>query len=121
MNAVMPFSERAYGSPALRGARDMEYDAFSHVTRMLRQAPRECDGPGTVHAVARNNELWTLLASDLAHPENALPDQVKADLLSLAIFSLRHGQSVMAGKKTTDTLIEINLSVMKRLRGEGPK
>lgn len=119
LNAVMPFSERAYGSPALRGARDMEYDAFSQVTRMLRQAPRECVGTETVAAVSKNNELWTILATDLADSGNALSDEIKAGLISLALFSLKHGQSVMAGKGNTETLIEINMSVMKGLRGGG--
>jgi flagellar protein FlaF len=115
----MPFSERAYGSPALRGARDTEYDIFSRVTRMLRQAPAECKTVATIAAVSKNNELWTLLASDLGHPDNALPDEVKAGLLSLAAFSIRHGAAVLAGMATTEPLIDINLCVMRGLRGEG--
>lgn len=114
----MPFKERAYGSPALKGARDVEYDAFSRVTRMLKLAPRDCAGEATITAVTRNNELWTLLATDLAGPANALGDQVKAGLLSLAIFSLKHGQAVLCGRGTTDALIDVNLAVMKGLRGE---
>lgn len=117
----MPFSERAYGSPALRGARDTEYDIFSRVTRMLRQAPCACKTVETIAAVSKNNELWTLLATDLSHPDNALPDEPKAGLLSLAAFSVRHGNAVLAGKATTEILIEINLSVMRGLRGEAAK
>ena len=116
----MPFSERAYGSPAIRGARDMEYDVFSRVTRLLRQAPRDCSGPETIAAVAKNNELWTLLAADLAHEGNQLDDQTKGGLLSLASFSLRHGQRVMSGQASTEPLIDINMLVMKGLRGEVP-
>lgn len=114
----MPFSERAYGSPALRGARDTEYDVFSKVTRLLRQAPRSSLSEDTIFAVSKNIDLWTLLAADLSHPENALPDDLKAGLLSLAAFSIRHGHSVYAGRATTDALIDVNLSVMKGLRGE---
>lgn len=114
----MPFSEHAYGSPALRSARDTEYDIFSRVTRMLRQAPCECRTTETIAAVSKNNELWTLLAADLSHTENALPDETKAGLLSLAAFSLRHGHMALAGKATTEILVEINLSVMRGLRGE---
>lgn len=117
MNAVLPFSEHAYGTPALRGARDLEYDAFSRVTRMLRQAPRDCGSPETVAAVAKNNELWTILAGDLSDPGNRLPADIKANLLSLARFSLRHGQAVLAGLGCTDVLIDINVAIMKGLRG----
>lgn len=62
-----------------------------------------------------------MLASDLAHPDNALPDDVKAGLLSLAFFSLRHGQKVMAGKATMKVLIDINMSVMRGLRAGGER
>lgn len=117
----MPFSERAYGNPALRGARDTEYDIFSRVTRMLRQAPGECKAVATIDAVSKNNELWSLLAADLSHPDNALPDDVKAGLLSLAGYAIRHGNAVLAGGGTTDVLIDINLSVMRGLRGEAAK
>jgi flagellar protein FlaF len=40
-------------------------------------------------------------------------------LLSLAGFSIRHGQAVMAGNATTEPLVDINLSVMRGLRGAG--
>lgn len=114
----MPFSERAYGSPVLRGARDTEYHVFSQVTRMLRQAPRDCISVETVAAVSKNNELWTLLATDLADPGNGCSDSMKAGLLSLAFFSIRHGQAVLSGLGTTECLIDINMSIMKGLRGE---
>lgn len=68
-------------------------------------------------AVHRNNELWTLLATDLADPGNALPEATKAGLLSLAAFSLRHGHAVLAGEGATDVLIDINMAILKGLRG----
>lgn len=118
MNAVTPLSESGYGANAVRSARDTEYDIFSRVTRLLRQSDRAGRTADAIMAVHRNNELWTLLATDLADPGNALPEETKAGLLSLASFSLRHGHAVLTGKATTDALIDINLSIMKGLRGE---
>lgn len=118
MNAVTPLSESGYGANAVRSPRDAEYDVISRVTRLLRQADRSGRSGDAIMAVHRNNELWTLLATDLADPGNALPTETKAGLLSLAGFSLRHGHAVLAGQATTDPLIEINLSIMKGLRGE---
>lgn len=118
MNALSPLSDTAYGSPAVRGTRDMEYDAFSRVTRLLTLAPKFGDNTDTLKAVAKNNDLWALLATDLAHPQNELEDTTKAGLLSLAIFCLRHGQNVLAGHAETKVLIDVNLSVMKGLRGD---
>ncbi|MBC9246184.1 flagellar biosynthesis regulator FlaF [Paracoccus sp. 11-3] len=117
MNAVTPLSQNGYGTNAVRTARDAEYDVISRVTRMLRQASLTDRSIDTVQAVHKNNELWTLLATDLADPGNALPDETKAGLLSLAAFSLRQGHSILAGQGAVDALIDINMSIMKGLRG----
>ena len=118
MNAVTPLNDHGYSSSKLRTPRDAEYDIISRVTRMLRQAPRKADNPETIQAVYKNNELWTLLAIDLAEPGNALPDETKAGLISLAGFAIRHGQAVIAGTAATDPLIDINMTVMRGLRGD---
>lgn len=118
MNAVTPLSENGYGANAVRSSRDAEYDVISRVTRLLRQSDRAGRGHDAIMAVHRNNELWTLLATDLADPGNGLPAETKAGLLSLAAFSLRHGHAVLAGQGATDVLIDINMSIMKGLRGE---
>lgn len=121
MNAVTPHNEYGYGAQVLRGSRDAEYDVFSRVTRMLRQADPEGRSNDAILAIHKNNELWTILAADLAQPGNGLPDEIKAGLLSLAMFSVRHGHSIMNGHGSTKVLIDINLSVMKGLRGEAGK
>ena len=118
MNAVPSFSNAGYGSSVVRTARDAEYDVFSRVTRMLRQAHMTEDGLELIVAVDKNNQLWTILASDLAEEDNALPAELRAGLLSLAIFSLRHGRAVMTQGASPQPLIDINLHVMKGLRGE---
>ncbi|MBU2956185.1 flagellar biosynthesis regulator FlaF [Paracoccus sp. 1_MG-2023] len=102
----------------MRSTRDAEYDVFARVTRMLRQASDRRDRRDIIAAVAKNTELWTLLAFDLAEPGNGLPDDAKAGLISLAGFQIRHGQSVMAGEAVTQPLIDINMTVMRGLRGE---
>lgn len=119
MNAVTPLSDNGYGANAVRTARDAEYDVISRVTRLLRQSDRSGHSAETVMAVHKNNELWTILAADLADPKNMLPDDTKAGLLSLAGFALRQGHAVLGGRGTTDVLIDINMSIMKGLRGEG--
>ena len=117
MNAVPSFAGHGYGS-ILRTPRDAEYEVFSRVTRMLRQAAEESHGFYLIAAVHKNNQLWTILATDLASPGNGLPDEVRARLLSLAGFSLRHGHLAMAGKAKVDPLIDINLAMMRGLRQE---
>ena len=119
MNAITSLSEHGYGASALRTAQDAEYDNFSRVTRMLRQSDRTGQGAQSIQAIHKNNELWTILAADLADPGNMLPNETKAGLLSLAGFVLRQGHAILSGKGTTDMLVDINLSIMKGLRSEG--
>ena len=118
MNAVTPLAEHGYKNPGMRTTRDAEYEVFARVTRMLRQAPERADNRDTIAAVSKNTELWTLLAFDLAEPGNALPEDTKAGLLSLAGFQIRHGRAVLAGDAATAPLIDINMNVMRGLRGE---
>ncbi|WP_372803433.1 flagellar biosynthesis regulator FlaF [Paracoccus seriniphilus] len=118
MNAVTPLPQTGYGANAVRTARDAEYDVISRVTRLLRQSDRDGRSAEAIMAVHKNNELWTLLATDLAAPGNRLSDELKAGLLSLAAFSIRHGHRVLAGEVSTDALIEVNMSILKGLRGE---
>lgn len=120
MNAATPQNNFGYSTRPLRSTRDVEYDIFSRVTRMLRQSAPDGRSTEAILAIHKNNELWTILATDLADSGNALPDDVKAGLLSLAGFALRHGHAVLSGEATTEALIDINLSVMKGLRGEVP-
>ncbi|MDB6179221.1 flagellar biosynthesis regulator FlaF [Paracoccus sp. Z330] len=118
MNAVTPLSTTGYGEAIIRTERSAEYDVISRVTRLLRQADREGRSAEAIMAVHKNNELWTLFATDLADPGNRLPDDVKSGLLSLAAFSIRHGHKVLSGEAGSDILIDINMSVLKGLRGE---
>lgn len=118
MNAVPSFAGNGYGSNVVRTSRDAEYEAFSRVTRMLRQAAQDEHGPDLIAAAHKNNQLWTILAADLAGSDNGLPDALRAQLLSLASFSLRHGHLAMAGKAKVDPLIDINMAMMRGLRQE---
>lgn len=117
MNAVTAGFSKSFKSNALRSSQDLEYDAFSYVTRLMRQAGNTGRSKELINAVSRNNELWTFIADMLIDPTNALSDETKAGLLSLAGFSIRHGHAVLAGNASTDVLIDINMSVMKGIRG----
>ncbi|MDQ7263701.1 flagellar biosynthesis regulator FlaF [Paracoccus sp. PS-1] len=110
--------KRNFGSQYIRTDRDNEYLAFSRVTQKLQKAIEDSDHPPMIEAIYANNQLWTALAADLAHPENGLPAETKAGLLSLAIFSLKQGRRVVEERLSAISLVEINLRVMKGLRGE---
>ena len=91
------FSAQRYGFHQIRTPRDIEYDALSRVTHQLQRA---IGGDGSLAAAAAaNSDLWTTFATDLADDGNALPARLRGTLVSLAIFSIRHGQKVMAGER----------------------
>ncbi len=73
LNAVTPLTDHGYRTSAIRSPRDAEYDIFSRVTRMLRQAPRKADNTDTIQAVHKNSELWTILQPTLPIPAMACP------------------------------------------------
>ena len=118
MNATLQ-AQTAYGhqARAIKTPRDTEYDAIAHITRRLKaadgQTGRFAELAAAVHA---NRRLWTILASDVAHPDNPLPQDLKARLFYLAEFTDAHSSRVLSQSATAAPLIEINTAVMRGLR-----
>lgn len=122
LNAVTPLKDYGhYGSAGVRTERETEYEAFSQVTRMLRGTGQTRLDPDQVLAIHKNNELWAILATDLAQPGNLLAGEIKAGLVSLAGFAIRQGHAVLNGTGRIEPLIEVNVAIMKGLRGAVPE
>ena len=67
-------------------ARARERQALDQAVAMLLHAA-EC-APGSaeeVKALDFTTELWSFFIKDLAHPGNAMPDQLRADLMSIGL------------------------------------
>jgi flagellar protein FlaF len=108
----------AYATAApVRPPRSVEYDAFARVTERLKQeAGDHASFPGLVSALAENQRLWTILATDVADADNALPESLRARIFYLAEFTRTHTRRVLRRMATPDALVEINLAVMRGLR-----
>jgi flagellar biosynthesis activator protein FlaF len=94
--------------------RSAEYRLFAQVTRAL----IDCKGqmmPKRMEALDWNRRMWLTLQGDLADTRNQLPHQLKANLISLAIFVNKHTRKVMEGKASIDALIDVNRNVMEGL------
>ncbi len=113
-------AKTAYSTSApIRTDRATEYQAFARITSRMKAAN---EGRGRrVKAIAQtvyeNRQLWKILTVDLADDKNGLPDQLRAQLLSLAEFTNQHSSKVLSGEAKMDVLIEINTAVMRGLRG----
>jgi flagellar protein FlaF len=57
------------------------------------------------------------LQSDLSADDNQLPDGLKAQLISLAIWVDRHSSKVLRGKAEVGPLIKVNRTIMEGLAG----
>ncbi len=66
-------------------------------------------------AVRRNTKIWSAMATDLACSGNGLPDDLRAQLLSLAVFAEKHGRKVLSRQADRQVLININRAVAKGL------
>jgi len=93
-----------------------EYRAFAIFTRALEQA--EAEGPvAVVKAVADNRQLWLTLQIDLASPENKLPKELRAQLISIAIWVNKYSRPAMKREASLEPLIAVNKQIMEGLRG----
>lgn len=104
-----------------RSLRSVEYDLLAQVTQRLRSAwtQRATDFPALARAVTDNVQLWSTLASDVALPGNGLPAALRARLFYLYEFTAQHSRSVLENKASVEVLADINMAVMRGLRGDG--
>ena len=97
--------------------RDAEYRLFGQVTRALMDAAAAApdDLQTRIDALDWNRRMWSAMAADCAQPENALPQAVRAQIISLSMWVGRYSSQVMRGKDSFDALIEVNRIMMQGL------
>lgn len=120
----MEASRRAnavYGDPrtAVKSPSQVEYQAFARITKDLSTAAQSQDAfPRLAAALHQNLRLWTIVATDVAVEDNALPKDLRAQLFYLAEFTRAHTSKVLKGEAVASALIDINTAVMKGLRSQ---
>ena len=60
--------------------------------------------------------LWTIFIEDLAHPENGLPDKLRADIISIGVWVVKEADR-LRDEQSTDVmqLVEINRMIRDAL------
>ncbi|MBB3713477.1 flagellar protein FlaF [Limimaricola variabilis] len=76
---------------------------------------------GLMSDLLDNQKLWNELRFDLASPENALPAELRAGLISLAFWVDRQTSTVLGGSAGVGALVRINSSVAAGLAGQAPE
>jgi flagellar protein FlaF len=111
-------SIRAYQRVATQAEtpRDLEYRAFGQVTAgLMRLKEAEVSIGERAEALDANRRLWGVLSADCSLPENQLPLQLRAQIISLALWVARYSSEVMRVGADVEPLIEVNKSMMEGL------
>ena len=112
-------SLQAYQQAATRAEspRELEYRLFAQVTLALMEAAKADpnDFGARVDALDWNRRVWTVLGDDCASPGNQLPAQLRASIISLALWVGRHTSAVIRREEEIEPLIEVNRLIMQGL------
>ena len=99
--------------------RDTEYRLFAQVTNALIEAK---DLPPThqkkIKSIDWNRRMWSTFSADCGATGNQLPKELRASIISLAIWVSKHSSKVMRGEAETEALIRINKTVMEGLKAQ---
>jgi flagellar biosynthesis regulator FlaF len=96
-----------------RSQREQEADVFRYATAALKGA-KEAASIQKVRALADNRRLWMMVSDLLRDPSNALPDPLKASILSVGVTVQREMDQEAPD---FDFLISINENIAAGLAG----
>lgn len=101
-----------------QSSRDVEYRLLGQVTAALMDAEAAQENVAKrVDAISWNREVWAALRRDLTHPANALPQNIKDQLVDLANWVDRETFRILSGDSiTVDALIDVNKNIMEGLK-----
>jgi flagellar protein FlaF len=98
-------------------ARQRERHAIEHSIQLLLAAEkagvRSREAVEALHFVPR---LWSVLIEDLAKAENDLPQQLRADLISIGLWIMREAEQIRLEKSDNfKGIIEVSQSICEGL------
>jgi len=117
--AEMPLSAYQRARQVAETPRSAEHRLLGEITAGLIHA-RDYGlvGPALIDVLHRDREVWQAFAADCGMPGNGLPTQLRASIVSIALWVDRHISLVMAGREDLEPLIDVNRLVMQGLEGE---
>ena len=99
--------------------REVEAMAFTKAALLLEEVKNHTNDIDEYSKALRfNHLLWTIIQADLTEPENQLPDEIKANVMSLSIFVDKQTTKALRSSNATDldVLININRNLAAGLR-----
>ena len=114
MQSGMEHAVRAYAAAsAHRSPRDQEAEVFRRAVAALRRG-RGANAVLQVRALADNARLWSTVIDLMQDPQNALPDTLRAAIVSVGLAVQREMQRDVPD---FDFLIEVNEDIAAGLSG----
>lgn len=93
--------------------RGREVAAINHAIDLMRGADgKDRESLETREAVSYVQRLWTFFIEDLSHPDNALAEPLKNDLISIGIWTIAEADRILSAEnRNFSTLIYINQTI----------
>jgi flagellar protein FlaF len=99
-------------------ARERERVALSRgIDRLERLAEGRVSAEDLVESLLYVRRLWAIFIEDLSHPENGLPEQLRADIISIGLWVIKEADRLRE-QRSNDViqLVEINRVIRDALR-----
>lgn len=104
--------------------RTIERRVFAQITAELEEADSKGRDAQSIakltDALGRNQTLWSFILCDLVSLDNTLPNDIRARMISFALYVERMTPQVLAGKAPLRPLIDLNRRIMLGLSGVKP-
>lgn len=99
--------------------RSNEYRLMSQITgEMISARDKNLKGGALMPILHRNRVTWNTFGNLCASAENQLPKELRARIVSLALWVERHTSRVMSGAEKIDDLIAVNRAIIEGLSRE---
>lgn len=104
------FSYADIQTDSIADAKDRERQLLSRSIDLLEAARVRGGGSReAIEALQFMNRVWSTLMEDLGSPENALPKELRANLISIGLWLMREAEEVRQGRSDNfDGLIEVS-------------
>ncbi|MBZ6379200.1 flagellar FlaF family protein [Pacificimonas flava] len=103
-------------STIIEQPRDTERRLLNLVTgRMISARDSGLKGVALMPVLHHNREVWTAFSSACGARGNELPQQLRASIISLAIWVDKFTSDVIAGREPIDDLIDVNCTMIEGL------
>jgi len=112
------FSYADVQTDAVADAKDREKQLLSRSIDLLMTAKLKGTASlDAVNALHFLNRVWTIFVEDLGNQENALPQELRANLISIGLWLLREAEEIRQGRSDNfEGLIEVSQIIRDGIR-----